>query len=498
MTTIYVVQHGDKERLPGDPGLTEPGQRQAAVTAHWLQKMGLQALYSSPLRRARETAESLSRATGLAVQVDSRLRERLNWDGTQAFDAFLADWDRSTKDRDLILSNGESSRSAGERLRTFLAGLAGGSGPVAVVSHGGVTVDLLRNLLGDDRLPSHLVEDHIPPCAITTLDDLHVLGIAATSHLADWLLPATEIRRAPSGPNPRRQAQHAAVTKHQIRRDLQPGPPPAHSDTGLLKYLSMMRSKRQYWAHHDPLLVGQPHLVVIVMSQELAVSWRSSRVASRTACTRSASLTMNRIRSNSLSRRSRTGRRPAFELSRAPAAPSALTWRSATLAAPSSNRSIMTRTPSTTRAACSSISTLSTPGAAHAAPARTISLGTGLSCLADRRVAGQLPSPVVRECPSSTGLDRPIGHATGTIPGLASPAWKIGSGSRSSVLFIKRAGQLVGFSPERHCVSVRASCFWPIDGPASGRPLDANYRRDPDHGQTMQPDGYVGACPAQP
>ena len=207
MTTIYVVQHGDKERLPGDPGLTEPGQRQAAVTAHWLQKMGLQALYSSPLRRARETAESLSRATGLAVQVDSRLRERLNWDGTQAFDAFLADWDRSTKDRDLILSNGESSRSAGERLRTFLAGLAGGSGPVAVVSHGGVTVDLLRNLLGDDRLPSHLVEDHIPPCAITTLDDLHVLGIAATSHLADWLLPATEIRRAPSGPNPRRQAQ---------------------------------------------------------------------------------------------------------------------------------------------------------------------------------------------------------------------------------------------------------------------------------------------------
>ena len=169
----------------------------------------------------------------------------MNWDGTQAFDAFLADWNRSTKDRDLILSNGESSRSAGERLRTFLAGLAGGSGPVAVVSHGGVTVDLLRNLLADDRLPSHLVEDHIPPCAITTLDDLHVLGIAATSHLADWLLPATEIRRAPSGPDPRRQAQHAAVTKHQIRRLCHAYPLPAHSTADLPKRYSLMRSRRQ-------------------------------------------------------------------------------------------------------------------------------------------------------------------------------------------------------------------------------------------------------------
>jgi broad specificity phosphatase PhoE len=183
MTTIYLVQHGDKERSPGDPGLTELGKRQAAVTARWLRGTGLKALYSSPLRRARETAEPVGEATGLAVQLDSRLRERLNWDGTQAFDAFLAEWDRSVKDRDLVLGNGESSRSAGERLRLFLAGLSGGGSRVAVVSHGGVTVDLLRNLLGDDGLPARLMTDGIPPCAITTLDDLHVTGIAATGHL---------------------------------------------------------------------------------------------------------------------------------------------------------------------------------------------------------------------------------------------------------------------------------------------------------------------------
>ena len=153
MATIYLVQHGDKERLPGDPGLTEPGRDQAAATARWLQGTGLRALYSSPLRRARETAEPIGHATGLAIHVDSRLRERLNWDGSQTFAAFLTDWDRSTKDRDLTLGNGESSRSAGQRLQGFLAGLAGASGPVAVVTHGGVTTDLLRNLLGDDGLP---------------------------------------------------------------------------------------------------------------------------------------------------------------------------------------------------------------------------------------------------------------------------------------------------------------------------------------------------------
>jgi broad specificity phosphatase PhoE len=184
VTAIYLVQHGDKERMAGDPGLTELGRDQAAVTARWLQDRGLHALYSSPLRRALETAEPISHATGLAIQVDSRLRERLNWDGTQTFDAFLADWDRSTRDRDLVLGNGESSRSAGERLRVFLLGLTGASGPVALVSHGGVTTNLLRTLLGDDGFPSRLLAEGIPSCAVTMFNDLQVISIADTRHFS--------------------------------------------------------------------------------------------------------------------------------------------------------------------------------------------------------------------------------------------------------------------------------------------------------------------------
>ncbi len=183
VTLIYLVQHGDKEPVAGDPGLTELGRGQAAVTARWLQGKGLRALYSSPLRRTQDTAAAIAATIDLAVQVDSRLRERLNWDGSQTFDAFLADWDRSARDRDFVLSNGESSRTAGERMRAFLGGLVGRPGPVAAVSHGGATADLLRTLLGDDALPPRLLNEGIPACAITTLDDLDVVAIASTAHL---------------------------------------------------------------------------------------------------------------------------------------------------------------------------------------------------------------------------------------------------------------------------------------------------------------------------
>ena len=71
------------------------------------------------------------------------------------------------------------------RLREFLVERIGEPGPVAVVSHGGVTVDLLRSLHGDAGLPDHLLADGVPPCAITTFDGLAVLAIATTGHLRE-------------------------------------------------------------------------------------------------------------------------------------------------------------------------------------------------------------------------------------------------------------------------------------------------------------------------
>jgi hypothetical protein len=50
--------------------------------------------------------------------------------------------------------NGPRLAAPGASLKqAFPAGLRGLPGPVAAVAHGGVTAELLRNLLGDDALP---------------------------------------------------------------------------------------------------------------------------------------------------------------------------------------------------------------------------------------------------------------------------------------------------------------------------------------------------------
>jgi 2,3-bisphosphoglycerate-dependent phosphoglycerate mutase/probable phosphoglycerate mutase len=184
MALAYLVQHGEKEPLPGHPGLTPTGRQQAG---RWLHGCGVRALYTSPMRRARETADGIASATGLAVRPDARLAERLNWDGSQPYEAFLALWARTASDRDFVPPGGGSSRQAGARLQAFLADLPDAPGPVAVVTHGGITADLLRNFLDDDdddALPPHLLAAGIPPCAVTTIDNLTVVMIASTAHLS--------------------------------------------------------------------------------------------------------------------------------------------------------------------------------------------------------------------------------------------------------------------------------------------------------------------------
>jgi hypothetical protein len=59
--------------------------------------------------------------TGLAMQPDARLRERLNWDGGMPFEAFLELWARTTRHRDLVPAGGQSVRQAAALSQAFLA-----------------------------------------------------------------------------------------------------------------------------------------------------------------------------------------------------------------------------------------------------------------------------------------------------------------------------------------------------------------------------------------
>ncbi len=85
---VWLIRHADAYRglaslADGvvDPPLSERGRQQAERLARRLDGVPLHALWSSDLRRARETAEAIARDRPLEVRTDWRLREaRTHWD----------------------------------------------------------------------------------------------------------------------------------------------------------------------------------------------------------------------------------------------------------------------------------------------------------------------------------------------------------------------------------------------------------------------------------
>ena len=83
MSQIIFLRHGQAEnnikrvlsgRTKGVP-LTETGIKQAQLCAEFLENMGVSAIYSSPIQRAKHTAEIVGKHMSLDVSVDDRLTE---------------------------------------------------------------------------------------------------------------------------------------------------------------------------------------------------------------------------------------------------------------------------------------------------------------------------------------------------------------------------------------------------------------------------------------
>ncbi len=83
---LFVVRHA--EAAPGEPDelrpLTDAGRAAARALGERLAQEQPQAVISSPLLRARETAEAIARAAGLSATIDERLAPGANADDARA------------------------------------------------------------------------------------------------------------------------------------------------------------------------------------------------------------------------------------------------------------------------------------------------------------------------------------------------------------------------------------------------------------------------------
>ncbi len=177
MTELVLIRHGETDwnlegRYQGqsDVPLNERGVQQAEQVAKRLQGQPLEAIYSSDLSRARQTAEALARMTGAPLHLDPRLREidQGRWEGMLFEDIrqrFAEAFERRKRDPlQVAPPGGETVGQLQQRVLQAVREVLQShpSGRVAIVSHGLALAVVKVQLQG---LPIEAVWDHIPPNA---------------------------------------------------------------------------------------------------------------------------------------------------------------------------------------------------------------------------------------------------------------------------------------------------------------------------------------------
>lgn len=194
---FYIVRHGKKVKRIGDPPLSDIGVLQAKATGKYFKSLPIGKIISSPILRAKQTAELIASYLSLDVTTDELLKERINWgdDLKQTFDDFLNIWRRASFDRDWVPPIGDSSRNAGDRLNRIINLQDGSENQIVLVTHGGITADFLRNYFNETDLNSsyenfsNILEESMSECSITTVDfnpenkSYKLINLASTKHL---------------------------------------------------------------------------------------------------------------------------------------------------------------------------------------------------------------------------------------------------------------------------------------------------------------------------
>ena len=201
MNTIYLVRHGEntanltKEfsyKLIDYP-LTPKGVIQAQQTADYFEDKHIDAIYTSPLKRAKETAQIIGHAVELDPIVVEHFREvnvgsleskpptLENW---AIHNRIMLDWFRGAPEQPF--PDGENYFMLLERMKVGLREVTRGrdNQNIIVVGHGGIFSATINNICQNVDLRELMKKEH-HNCAITELE-VEVTNTAITGTLKDW------------------------------------------------------------------------------------------------------------------------------------------------------------------------------------------------------------------------------------------------------------------------------------------------------------------------
>lgn len=204
-TTLYLIRHGATAQNSHRPvilqgnaingPLNEIGHRQAREVADFLASRPVAAVYSSPMIRARQTAESVAAPHRLAITPLDRLHEVDvgDWEGktwTQIMEDDPEYYSHFMSDPAVPYRGGESYVQVLERVRPVFESLlqrhAGET--FAVVAHNVVNRVYLASLLGDSLLSSRRIRQM--NCCLNLIHAEagrpELIAMNSVFHLSEW------------------------------------------------------------------------------------------------------------------------------------------------------------------------------------------------------------------------------------------------------------------------------------------------------------------------
>ena len=208
MTEIILARHGETEwnveevfRGRIDIKLNETGIKQAELLAEYLSKRKIDAIYSSPLKRAVKTAETIAGYHKLDVEIAPGLIDfdcgkwhgLLRQEVKDKYKELYAEWTKNP--HQVRMPAGESLNDVRERAMSVVGDvIAKYKGTVVLVAHRVVNKVLICALLGLDN--SHFWNIRQDNCGITTFSYENERFILTEHNNTSFLKP---LRKAPLG-----------------------------------------------------------------------------------------------------------------------------------------------------------------------------------------------------------------------------------------------------------------------------------------------------------